>query len=50
MTQDKIQLTGNVVHFVSHVGNDSLEGANLADRMSHSGGLKAFESTLASLE
>ena len=49
MTQDKIQLTGNVVHFVSHVGNDSLEGANLADRMSHSGGLKAFEATLASL-
>ena len=51
MTQGKIQLTGNVVHIESHVGDEYLEehneGADLADGMSHSGGLKAIETTLA---
>ena len=51
VTQGKIQLTGNVVHIESHVGDEYLEehneGADLADGMSHSGGLKAIETTLA---
>jgi hypothetical protein len=51
VTQDKVQLTGNVVHIESHVGDEYLEenneGAYLADRISHSGGLKAVETTLA---
>ena len=51
MTQDKVQLTGNVVHVESHVGDECLEedneGADLADRVSYSGGLKTIETTLA---
>jgi hypothetical protein len=54
VTQDKVQLSGNVVHIDSHVGDEYLEGDNegaeLADRMSHSGGLKGIETTLAYLE
>jgi hypothetical protein len=51
VTQDKVQLPGNVIHIESHVGDEYLEedneGADLADRRSHSGGLKAIETTLA---
>jgi len=51
VTQDKVQLTGNVVLIASHFGDEYLEedneGADLADRRSHSGGLKAIETTLA---
>jgi len=40
-----------VVHVESHVGDEHLEqdneGADLADKMSHSGGLKAVGTTLA---
>lgn len=50
MTQDKVWLTGNVIHIESHVGDEYLEedneGAYLAGRMSHSGGLKATETAL----
>lgn len=39
-----------MVHIESHVGDEYLEedneGADLADKMSHSGGLKAIETTL----
>ena len=40
MTQDKVLLTGNVIHIESHVGDEYLEednGADLAGRMNHSG-------------
>jgi len=51
VTRDKVQLTGNVIHIESHVGDEYLgednEGADLADRMGHSGGLKSTETTLA---
>jgi hypothetical protein len=51
VTKDKEHLTDNVVDFVSHVGDDTLEedreGADMAGRMSCSGGLKAIETTLA---
>jgi hypothetical protein len=51
VAQDKVQRRGNVVHIVSHVGDENLEedneGADLADRMSHSGELKAIVTTLA---
>lgn len=51
MTQDKVRLTGNVIRIASHVGDEYLEedndGADLADRMSHSRGLKATETAFA---
>lgn len=46
MTQDKDQLTDNIVYFVSHVGDDSSEedneGADIAGRMSHSEGTEGY--------
>ena len=51
MSQDKVQLTGSVIRIESHVGDEYLEEdndrADLADRMSHSGALKATETAFA---